>query len=207
MRLALIVTGLILFSVSAEGQSDSSATDKRRAGYFNYFGSGALIGKKGYGVTTSFSTIHGVRLNGVAIGLGAGYDDYNRVDLSDPWGYTYFMRWKAVPLFLSLSADFGKIRDNVLFFQFNGGYTLMRAMKRENMRVVEDSEGGVMINPSLDYRITSGKHRIYIGAGYKMQRNRYEYNSYPWMWGAPESTISVKETMQRMEVHIGFGWN
>ena len=207
MRLASILIGLLFVAVSAQGQSDSIRSDSKGTGYFSYFGSGALLGKDGNGVTSSFSTIHGIRLNSVAIGLGIGYDDFNRTDLSNPNGYNFYMRWKSVPLFLSLSADWGRIRNNALFFQLNGGYSFIRPMKRDEFNIVENSRGGVMINPSLGYRIHAGKHRIYLGGGYKVQWHRYRYNPFPWIWGPPAPHISVKETLQRMEIRVGFGWN
>lgn len=207
MRLAAILTGLVLVAVSVQGQSDTIRSRSKGIDYFSYFGSGALLGKSGYGITSSFSTIHGIRMNSVAIGLGIGYDDYNRANLSDPMGYNYYMRWKSVPLFLSLSADWGRVRNNALFFQLNGGYSFIRPMKRKEMNIVDDSDGGVMINPSVGYRINAGKHRIYIGGGYKVQWNRYRYNPFPWIWGSPAPHISVKETLQRMEIRVGFGWN
>ncbi len=207
MRLTSLLAGLAFFALSAHGQADSLKTRSGRISYTNYFGSGVLLGKDGRGTTASFSTVHGIRVKGFVLGLGTGYDDYNRADLSDQMGYDYYMRWKVVPVFLSLSADWAKIRENALFLQVNGGYSFIRPIKRDNANVVENSEGGLMLNPSLGYRIYSGKHRIYIGAGYKVQRNKYGYNPSPWIWGPPSPQINVKETMQRMEVRIGFGWN
>lgn len=201
----LIVLGFLM--IHAYAQPDSTANPERHARYFSYFGSGVLFGKDGRGTTVSLSTIHGVRFNSIAIGLGIGYDDYDRTNLANLQGFDFSMRWKSVPLFMSLSVDVGKIRENSVFIQLNGGYSFIRATRQNDMEVVENSEGGMMLNPSFGYRINSGKHRIYFGAGYKMQRNKYRYNPTPWIWGPPSSQINVKETMQRMEVHIGFGWN
>lgn len=207
MRSGSILVALAFFVINAYAQPDSTANPERQARYFSYFGSGVLLGKDGLGTTVSLSTVHGVRLNSIAIGLGIGYDDYDRTNLASLQGFDLSMRWKSVPLFMSLSADLGKIRENSLFIQLNGGYSFIRATRLNDMEVVENPEGGMMLSPSLAYRINAGKHRIYLGAGYKMQRNKYRYNPALWIFGPPPPQINVNETMQRMVVHIGFGWN
>ena len=205
MKAAYLFVVLAVFSIGANAQSDSTINQGRQPRYFSYFGSRVLLGKDGRGTTVSLSTIHGVRANSIAIGLGIGYDDYSRTNLSNFQGIDFPMRWKSVALFLSLSADWGKIRNNRLFIQLNGGYSFIRADNPDDIKIVEESKGGIMLNPALGYRIDAGKYRIYIGAGYKIQRNKYQYNPVPWIWGPPSGRASVKETMQRIEVRVGFG--
>lgn len=206
MRIFLFVVWSVLTMNVGMAQGDSTRHANKRVRYFGSLSSGVLIGAEGRGTTVTAATIHGIRLNKIAIGLGIGYDDFNRTNIVNGGG-DFYMRWKSVPLFLSFSTDWGKLKGNNLYIQLNGGYSIIRQSNPADMVIVENSEGGLMLNPSLGYRINSGTHKIYFEAGYKMQRNRYQYNTYPWIWGPPSGLVNVKETMQRVQVKIGFGWN
>jgi hypothetical protein len=162
--------------------------------YFNSFQSGGLFGEKDKGTSFTFSTIHGVQIKHFRLGGGVGYDSYQR--------------WRTVPVFAALSFDIARLRENNLFLTVNGGYSAAW-FRRQNEFEPEYSRGrGVMINPSVGYRIKAGKWSVNISAGYKWQRLHYTTSS-PYYWGyyADWGNTEVKEKIERLVIQMGFGIN
>lgn len=172
--------------------------------YFFNFLSGTLVGGSGINeegmATFTFSTLHGARIGKrLSAGAGLGFDSY--------------LGWKAMPLFGSLSYDlFGK--KNKVFVQLNYGTALVSKVITGNEYGNASHTGSRMFNPSLGYKIASGNLRLYIQAGYKMQKIDM-YNVYPVYYStsfrsiAPTPNSSYSNTdlsMNRAYFSIGFGW-
>ncbi len=202
MRCLFRIACFFLFALPAMSQTDS-LTSVNRVHYFNVFQSGMLIGKKDFGTTASFFTVHGIRYKNFSFGIGVGYDDYSRTVISGPYGYETHSRWKVVPFFASLSADFWKIRNSNAFIQLNTGYAAIRGGSN-TWQSFTDVKGGVMINPMVGLRMSTGRHRLYISAGYKWQKNQYRIANTNGYW-FPET--EVRQTLQRFSAAIGFGWH
>ncbi len=177
---------------------------KRKSHYYFNFLSGTLIGNSGINgeesATYSFTTTHGVRLgNRLSVGVGLGFDSY--------WG------WKAMPVFGSLSYDLlGK--KNRLFVQLNYGKSWVKKAESQYEYGTTTYNGGGMINPSLGYKIVYHDLRLYILAGFKMQKVNM-YTEYPGYYSyanrliapTPNSSYSNTElSMNRAYFSIGFGW-
>lgn len=150
--------------------------------------------------TFTFSTVHGVRIGKrLSAGAGLGFDSY--------------LGWIAMPLFGSLSYDlFGK--KNKVFVQLNYGTALVNKVTTGYEYGNASNTGSRMFNPSLGYKIASGNLRLYIQAGYKMQKIDM-YNVYPVYYSTsfrsiaptPNSSYSNTElSMNRAYFSIGFGW-
>ena len=177
--------------------------DKRIHYFFNFL-SGALVGGSGINeegmATFTFSTVHGVRIGKrLSAGAGLGFDSY--------------LGWKAMPLFGSLSYDlFGK--RNKVFVQLNYGTAWVSRIMTGYEYGNTSHTGSKMFNPSLGYKISSGNLRLYIQAGYKIQKiNMYAvypgYYSYANRLIAPTPNSSYSNTelsMNRAYFSIGFGW-
>ncbi len=201
MRLVFLICCFLFAGFQGLAQSDS-VSRKRSINYFNMFQAGMLIGKENLGTTTSVFTVHGIRSGTLAIGVGIGYDDYTRATVSWSFGGVTHTRWKVVPVFASFSADFLEFRNSKVFFQTNAGYSIVRSSAPDPWQEASKIKGGIMVNPALGLRISAGRHKLYVSAGYKWQKNHYEFNQGNW---SPH--MEVKETMQRFNVSIGFGWN
>jgi hypothetical protein len=179
--------------------------ERTRPVYYNTFLSGGLFGRDDRGTTVSFSTVHGIRFNRLSVGAGIGYDDYTRSNMASGYfGSEMYVRWKSMPLFISASYEFITVKQNALFLQLNGGYSKIWA---NNVLIAKNVDGGINISPMAGYRLSSGKLRLYFAAGYKWQKNNYEYGSLMWIWGYPAEGVSVTERMERAVLQIGFGWN
>ncbi len=192
---------LCFLLVAFQGMSQSESRGEKRTQYFNTFQAGMLVGKKNFGTTASFFTIHGIRSERLAMGIGVGYDDYTRAMVSGYYGNTQ-VRWKVVPVFASVSADFWEIRNSNIYFQMNAGYSIIRSGETDLWQEASDVKGGIMVNPALGLRISAGRHNLYVSAGYKWQKNRYRFDLGNWA-----QRTEVTETMERFNATIGFGWN
>lgn len=186
---------LILFACISFGsiaQTVDVEIPKRKLSYFNTFLAGGLIGEKGNGTGVTLSTIHGVRLKRAAFGAGIGFDSY--------------FDWKTLPIFGSVSFDFGKIRSNALFVQFNAGYAETWLVRDEEEWMPPYREyGGTMVASSLGYRITKERFSLYVMAGHKFQRAHITYEPMLWSTFAPTVRQRIEEDMNRLVVQIGFG--
>lgn len=191
MRISIVIFCFVCSSLSLIAQTDDESTAKKKVLYFNNFSAGGLLGKSGYGTGVTLSTTHGVRLNRLAFGGGVGFDSY--------------MDWKTIPVFGSISFDFGKIGRNAFFVQFNAGYSDASRVKREEWLTDYREYGGEMICSMLGYRISTEKFSLYISAGHKFQKAHFSYNTQPWSSFAPSPSQRVEESMNRLVVQIGFG--
>lgn len=199
----LFLSTFLFFFFALQGMAQSdSLSGQKRIRYFNTFQAGMLIGKENFGTTASVFTVHGIRSGTLAIGLGIGYDDYTRATVSWSFGGVTHTRWKVVPMFASFSADFLEFANSKVFLQTNAGYSIIRSSAPEPWQEASKVRGGIMINPALGLRISAGRHKLYVTAGYKWQKNHYEFDLGNW---SPQT--EVKETMQRFNASIGFGWN
>lgn len=191
MKISTVVIFLIGCNFSLLAQRDSTAISKRTVSYFNNFLAGGLFGEQGQGSGLSLSTTHGIRLNRWALGAGVGFDSY--------------LDWKTVPVFGSISFDFGKVKSNAFFLQFNAGYANARRINRDDGFVEFEQSGGKMISSLIGYRVTKERFSLYVLAGHKFQQTHFSYNPEPWSSFAPQSSYSVEESINRLVVQLGFG--
>lgn len=191
MKISLLtVFTWVIFSAGA--QPIDVASPKKKFEYFNTFLAGALMGETGKGTGVTLSTTHGVRLKRVAFGAGIGFDSY--------------FDWKALPIFGSVSFDFGKIKSNALFLQFNAGYAEAWLVRDEEAWMPQYRDyGGAMVSSSIGYRISKERFSLYVMAGHKFQRAHSAYEPEPWSSFAPQFRHRIEEDMNRLVVQIGFG--
>lgn len=192
MRISLLIlfAGITFGSIAQAVEVEPAPKKKLR--YFNSFLAGGLMGESGKGTGVTLSTIHGVRLNRIAFGAGVGFDSY--------------FDWKTLPIFGSISYDFGKIKSNGLFLQFNAGYAEAWLVKDEEEWMPEVRDyGGTMVSSLIGYRITKERFSLYVMAGHKFQRAHSSYEPEPWSSFAPLFSQRIEEDMNRLVVQIGFG--
>ena len=193
MRTSLLI---LLASVSFGGMAQTVDVEipKKKVTYFNTFLAGGLMGETGKGTGVTLSTIHGVRLKRAAFGAGIGFDSY--------------FDWKTLPIFGSVSFDFGKIRSNALFVQFNAGYAEAWLVRDEDSWTPPYRDyGGTTVASSIGYRITKERFSIYVMAGHKFQRAHLTYEPEIWNIFAPAVRQRIEEDMNRLVVQIGFGFH
>jgi hypothetical protein len=189
MNRVFLILILLLISFFAIGQADSSFS---KLSYFNSFHAGGLFGKKGNGSGASFSTIHGIRIEKFAFGIGVGYDAYRE--------------WRTLPVFVSLNYDFFRFRGNAFFVQVNAGYS-KAWYPLEDGEFIYDNKRGPFLHLLLGYRINAHKFNLYLTAGYKFQTIDYEQTSMWWTWGFPGSRTYVSRDMERISIQLGFGFH
>jgi hypothetical protein len=187
----LVIFIHVAFIVSA--QNDSTPVKTKR--YFNTFQSGGLFGEKDKGTSFTFSTIHGAQFGPVRVGLGTGFDSYQR--------------WRALPVYSFTSFDFVKIKSNALFVSCAIGYSKAWYREQYDYEPKYSSGEGIVVNPLVGYRITADKWRIYVSTGYKFQRVNYSRTSDYYSWSSVPNTsrYSVQEDINRIVFQIGFGFN
>lgn len=182
LLLATISSGLVFAQ-----ETDDTSHPKLR--YWNSLATGILVGESDRNVTGSFTTTHGISLDRWRVGVGIGIEGHEN--------------WRTIPIFISGSFDFGKIRNNALYLQMNGGYAFARYLKEIEGATNGEEDGGLMLNPMMGYRLNAGKIDVTLAAGYKLQRVDY---SFDWIWGWPNST-KVEEEFHRFIFQIGIGFN
>jgi hypothetical protein len=186
-KASLIVFILICSNCFAQEEIKSSHR------YFNLFQTGALLGEKDRGTSFTFSTVHGIQRKSFRVGLGTGFDSYQR--------------WRVVPVFAYLSFDLANIRDNHFFIALASGPSKAWYREQDDPSQMTYSDGsGMTFLPSIGYRIKADKWRLYITAGYKWQRVNYT-SSPSWWWGPDQPSYSVEEEVERVSVQLGFGIN
>lgn len=190
MRISLL-TFLCVVSFSLHAQQESNEFPKKKILYYNSFLAGGLFGESGQGSGLSLSTTHGLRVKQVAFGAGVGLDSY--------------LDWKTLPIFGSISLDFGRIKSNALFLQLNGGYAEAWLVRKQQWIPEYRDYGGGMISSLIGYRIVKERFSLYMLAGHKFQRAHRSYEPEPWSSFAPQLSYFVKEDMNRLVVQIGFG--
>jgi hypothetical protein len=193
-----VFTILLIFFLSnlISAQSQDSLSSKHPLRYFNSFQVGGLFGNEDSGSTFTSSTVHGLRKERVSFGIGIGYDSY--------------LDWKVAPLFGFVSYDFVKFGKNALYVAGTGGYSKTWYRKVNEYDPKYESNGGVMINPMIGYRIAAEKWDIHISAGYKWQRINYMYTPiyyqfYDYGYSFNNYSYEVEENSERLTVQFGFG--
>ena len=186
----------LLFSKTVSAQTDSTG-QAFALQYFNQLTSSGLFHKNGS--SFSASTLHGVQYRNLGLGLGFGYDVYA------DWrglGNSIHADWRAVPLFGSIVYHFAKIPRNSLFFQFNCGYSkvwMPAGNEWWNIR----NERGRFINPMIGYKIRTNPWSIFLAAGYKFHRMKYDYT---YRWSGPDANpFYVRQDIERVVLQLGIG--
>lgn len=201
----LILLLCLVPCIALVAQENMPSREKATFRYYNSFRSGSLFGEDGKGATFSFATEHGLRMGKMSAGVSLGYDNYIRPLVQ--FGYTNrYVHWRAVPVAATVSVDLFRLFRNTLFFRASAGHSIVWTKRLEESDYEYDASGGFMLSPELGYRINSGKHNLYLSAGYRRQVNRYKYHAVS-IWSWPTEPVSVVETMQRVMVTLGFGWN
>lgn len=177
----------LLFSVVAFGQSESAHS---KASYFFSVHSGGLLGGGGQSSSFTTSLIQGLRVKKFAFGVGLGYDAV--------------AEWRTLPVFASLRSDFAKVRQHNFYFQLDGGYAKAWLPDIDESQFRFREKGGIFFHPQVGYRINAEKVRVYLSAGYKIQRIKYEQTP-NWGWGNANSTYYITRDIERVSVQIGFG--
>jgi hypothetical protein len=186
----LVAVACISYSVAA--QTPDIEPPKRKLVYYNSFLAGGLLGEPGKGSGLTLSTTHGIRIKRFSLGAGVGFDSY--------------FDWKTLPIFGSVTFDFGKIKSNALFLQFNAGYAEAWLIEDNELWMPEYRDyGGTMVSSMIGYRITKERFSLYMLAGHKFQRAHSSYEAEPWSSFAPQFSTFVEEEMNRLVVQIGFG--
>jgi hypothetical protein len=188
-----IVASLISFLISCSVSAQTDSVNHHSLSYFNQFSSGALLGKKNTGSSLTTSMIHGIRYKKISIGFGLGYDSYTD--------------WRSVPVLGAISVDVATFRQNSLYVQFSGGYSKPWHIENDDPFTYH-SKNGRTLYPSIGYRIHADRWRLYISAGYKLQRINYQQESRYVIWDYPNANhITVKRDMNRLAIQIAIGFN
>lgn len=213
MRVSVIFLLLVVTQQSLAQMPDSVVSKpNRKLQYFFYLQSGVMIGNVDIPewcsdcneireVTFSATTIHGVKWGNLRVGGGLGFDSY--------YG------WNTVPVMGSVSWDLhGKRqKQNSLVIQMNYGTTLItKKINQYDEYGLESTEGGVMINPSIGYRILYDDLNLMLNVGLKQQvvQSSYKYPTYFWdpvtgqQSGEP-SYSHIKETLNRLVISLAVG--
>ena len=189
-RLAI---GLFIVSGHAAGQTDSlysSPTEKQAASYYNLFSFSALVEDSETDVRMSM--IHGIEAGRFRIGIGLGYDAYNE--------------WDVIPFSTSVGVDFARVRGNSFFLDLIAGSARTK-WKMGNEWIAVSNGTGVLLSPSIGYRIADSKIDAVVMLGYNYQQAKASYH-YTWDEGDPPSTVfSRMERLNRLNVTIGFGFH
>ena len=190
MRIKSLLFLCLWLQVSVAKSQDSTLLQRPSLKYYNTLAAGVLSSGFDEEITGSLATVHGIAMHKWRLGIGIGIEGYEG--------------WRTIPLFGSLSFDFGRIRNNTFYLQANAGYSFgyYQEEKIEGMANEEDN-GGLMLNPMIGYRVGVKKLNVFIAAGYKHQRVDY---SYDWIWGWPMNTELTKE-FNRFIFQIGFGFH
>lgn len=194
MRISLLTILLTAISFSLLGQAEKTEVSGRKAIYYNSFLAGGLLADQGQGTGVTLSMVHGVRVKRFSFGAGIGLDSY--------------LDWKTMPLFGSVSFDFGKVKNNSFYVQCNAGYAEAWRIKQEEWRPSGYHEyGDMMISSLIGYRISKERFSLYMQAGHKFQGAHSSYHTELWSGFAPQSSFYVDEEMNRLVIQIGFGFH
>jgi hypothetical protein len=178
-----------LSAVSLFGQ-DSVASRPSTFRYWNSFSTGVLLGESEKNLTASLTTTHGIVMKRWRIGVGVGIEGYDD--------------WRTVPLYVTGSFDFGRVNDNWLYLQMNGGHAFARYINEIEGASNGEENGGLMLNPMIGYRMNARKFNVSVAAGYKLQRVDY---SFDWIWGWPATTTQIDEEFHRFMFQVSVGFN
>lgn len=187
--LLVLLLGSVSFSTT--GQTDSASAERP---WFVSLYSGALLGRPGSGSSISAMLMPGVRLNRVAIAVGAGYDGH--------------LIWETLPVFAGVGYDVIRRNRHAFFAHFNAGYS--RVWDRRPTGEIQTTykhEGGYFYHPFVGYRIRQGKISLYFSAGYKFQTLTYEEIPSWGLWNNSSMKKTVVYDMERVSIQMGIGLN
>lgn len=159
----------------------------RTIAYYNRLSTGILVGGQHGMVTGSVTTIHGISLGQVALGVGVGLEGYER--------------WRTVPIFGSLSYYPNGARESGAFLQLDAGHAICRLLTAAEEVEIDGSRGGFMFSSTLGYQLAVGKLLVNLSAGYKMQKMRGHFTG---VWSPLRYTI--EEQADRFVFQIGVGF-
>lgn len=181
----------LFFSFAALGQSESVPS---KASYFFSVHTGGLLGGAGQGSSFTTSLIQGVRVKKFAFGVGLGYDA--------------LAEWRTLPVSGIVRFDFAKAGRDNFYFQLDGGYAKAWLPDIDESQFNFRERGGIFFHPQIGYRINAEKVKVYMSAGYKLQRLEYEQATTWWSgWGQSVNKYYVTRDIERISIQIGFGLN
>lgn len=187
MNRIFFLPAFILFSVSAASQSEPVLP---RAPYFFSLHSGGLLGGEGQGSSFTTSLIQGVRVKKFALGIGLGHDAV--------------AEWLTLPVWASVRFDFARVGPHDFYLQLDGGYAKAWLPSIDETQYRYNEKGGPFFHPQVGYRINSEKLKVYLSAGYKIQRIKYEQTA-NWGWGGVTNKYYITRDIERVSLQIGFG--
>jgi len=179
---------LLLLPHLVSAQEEDSVSGKRPA-YFNQINSGILFGKKSAGNTVMVSTLHGIRVHRLFIGAGLGYEHYTEREL--------------MPVFASGAVALMNPDHSHLFVELQYGYSKAWHSINNFDPYKYRERGGVMFNAQLGYRIKADKFSMYLKAGYKAQKLKYEQ----YLEWVNNYSNKIERVMERLNASIGIGFN
>lgn len=175
-----------LLCVLMAGSASAQVEDSDRPHYYNRLYSGIIAGGKHGIVTGTVTTIHGVSVGPVAVGAGIGIEGYDR--------------WRAVPIFGSLSYHLNDARESSWFLQINAGHSITRLLAPNDFINVHGTHGGFMFSTVVGYQAVAGKLLVNLSAGYKMQKFEGAYSG-----GLANLYYTLEEQTDRFVFQIGVG--
>lgn len=189
MNRFFFLLAFVLLSLSVSGQSEP---DPSKVTYFFSLHTGGLLGGEGQGSSFTMSLIQGVRVKKFAFGIGLGHDA--------------LAEWLTLPAWASTRFDFARAGLHNFYLQLDGGYAKAWLPSIDETQYRYSEKGGTFFHPQLGYRINGEKLKVYLSAGYKMQRIEYEQTA-NWGWGGGTNKYYITRDIERISVQIGFGLN
>ena len=105
------------------------------------------------------------------------------------------------------SVDIARLKKNRLYLTLAAGYNKPHRNEDDETFVYKPSSA-TTVSPLVGYRIQSGKWNINFQAGYKWQRVGYTFERRYWLAiGTKQPEYEVVEMMERLVIHVGFGFN
>src|SRR5690606_38540479 len=176
------VTLLFLLSMTFAAR----AQDEEKPRYYNRTSTGILVGGEHRYLTGSVTTIHGISVGPLAVGIGVGIEGYQR--------------WRTVPVFGSLSYHMRDARESGGFIQLNIGHTKCKLIREDELVTHVERDWGFMFSALAGYQIAAGKLMVNVSAGYQRQKLKGEYSG--WI---PYVTQRLEEDADRFVFKIGVG--
>ncbi|MFO7257472.1 MAG: hypothetical protein DIU61_007255 [Bacteroidota bacterium] len=177
--LALLV--ILVATLPAQAQDD-----QQPARYYNRTSTGILVGGEPRYLTGGVTTIHGISVGPLAMGIGVGIEGYQR--------------WRTVPIFGSLSYHPGDTRESGPFIQLNMGHTNCKFLPEQESIRVDGRDWGFMFSTLAGYQIAAGKLLVNFSAGYQKQKLRAKYSA-----GLAFVSYTLEEEADRFVFKIGVG--
>lgn len=211
MRIVIVlVLAASMYQGMAQSPDSISIKPDRKVEYFFYVQSGVMIGnveipdwcsdcQKSKEFTFSATTIHGVKWGRLRAGGGLGFDSY--------YG------WNTVPVIGSISWDLLGKKD-ALVVQLNYGASVITNKSILYKEYgLESIDGGMMVNPSIGYRILHHNASLMLNVGFKRQvvQSNYKYITYYWdpilgQQQGDSSYSTLQETLNRFVISLAIGW-